>query len=77
MLRLSFPKLQLISPTNPVLRIEQAIDCDGSECGRTFFGEDGFPMDLPPHDHLVESQEGAGTRTFAVGGSLPSIVDPE
>jgi hypothetical protein len=68
---LCFPKSQLISPTNPTLRIEPAIDCDGSECGIAFPDEDGSLPDLPPHYHMVESQPGAWTRLYPLGGHLP------
>ena len=68
---LVFSKSQFISPTDPILRIEMAIDCDGSECGIGVPNEDGSLDDLPPHFHLVESQAGAWTRSYALGGSLP------
>jgi hypothetical protein len=71
MFKISFPKSQFIPPTNPNLRIESAIDCDGSECGRAVPNEDGSLIDLPPHYHLVESEPGAWTRSYAFGGDLP------
>jgi len=71
MFKLSFPRSQFISPTDPVLRIESAMDCDGSECGSAVFEPDGTPVDLPPHFHVVESQNGAWTRSYAIGGALP------
>ncbi len=74
MFKISFPKTQLISPTNPVLRIESAVDCDGSECGSGWADADGVLVDLPPHYHLVESEDGAWTRKYAVGGSLPEDI---
>jgi hypothetical protein len=70
MFRISIPKSQFISPSDPALRIEQAIDCDGSECGCALFEEDGYPIDLPPHYHLVESENGAWIRRYPFGGSL-------
>jgi hypothetical protein len=72
MFKLSISKSQLITPTDPVLRIESAIDCDGTECGRSFSNDDGTLIGLPPHYHLVESQIGAGTRIYGFGGQLPN-----
>ena len=70
MFKFSIPRAQFISPIDPVVRLEPAIDCDGSECGIAVFDADGTLIDLPPHFHLVESQNGAWTRPYAVGGSL-------
>jgi hypothetical protein len=67
---LCIQKSQLISPTDPILRIESAIDCDGSECGLAFPDEDGSLPGLPPHYHLIESQAGAWTRRYPLGGAL-------
>ena len=67
---LIFKKSDFIPPSDPKLRIEPAIDCDGS-CGRALHNEDGSLVDLPPHYHLVESQVGAWTRSYAFGGPLP------
>jgi hypothetical protein len=69
--RLVFTKAEMTSPTDPMLRIEFAIDCDGSDCGCYVTDEEGNPEPLPPHAHLVEWQEGAWTRAFAMGGNLP------
>ena len=71
MLKLSFTKSDLISPSDPNLRIEPAIDCDGSECGCAVYDEQGQLEDLPPHFHLVESERGAWTRRYVYLGSLP------
>jgi hypothetical protein len=70
---LTFSKSQFISPADPVLRIESAIDCDGSECGLGVPDEDGNLDDLNPHYHLVESQTGAWTRSYPFGGPLPEV----
>ncbi len=75
MFKLSFSKSQLISPANPLVRIEHAIDCDGSECGHAFFDDDGNLADLPPHYHLVESESGAGDRAYGLGGELPRTTE--
>lgn len=71
--RFAIPKALFISPKNPVLKIEIAIDCDGAECDASFHDEDGSLIDLPPHFHLVESESGAWTRKYAVGGPLPNL----
>jgi hypothetical protein len=73
MYKVVFPKSQLISPTNPILRIEEAIDCDGSECGISLFDGIEHLVDSPPHFHLVESETGAWTRNWAIGGPLPEV----
>jgi hypothetical protein len=70
--KISFRKSDFISPTEPVTRIEWAVGCDGSECGCSVFDAEGNLLDIPPHFHLVESQEGAWTRSFAIGGELPA-----
>lgn len=72
--RIVFRASELISPRNPVIRIEPAIDCDGSKCRRTAYDDVGSLIDLPPHFHWIESQMGAGTRIYAHGGPLPEDV---
>jgi hypothetical protein len=67
MYKLHFHKSDFISPMNPSLRIEVAIDCDGSECGSAIHDESGQLEDLSPHFHLIESEIGAWTRKYAVG----------
>jgi hypothetical protein len=69
--KVTFSRSDFISPTDPVLRLELAIDCDGGECGIGVHDENGKMIDLEPHYHLVESQQGAWTRRFAIGGALP------
>jgi hypothetical protein len=71
MFKISLSKEQLISPTEPLIRLEPAMDCDGSECGIAINDEAGNLIDLPPHYHIVESQPGAWTRNYAIGGELP------
>jgi hypothetical protein len=70
---LVFSRSQFISPSDPILRIDTAIGCDGSECGLALPNEDGSLDDLPPHYHLVESQMGAGTRSYPLGGPIPEV----
>lgn len=71
MYRLTFNKSDFIPPSDPNLRIEMAIDCDGAKCGLAIPDENGSLDDLPPHYHLVESQIGAWTRSYPFGGMLP------
>jgi hypothetical protein len=72
MFKISFPRSAFISPTDPLLHVEPAIDCDGSECGIAIYDEQSDSLiDLPPHFHLVESQPGAWTRRYPMGGDLP------
>jgi hypothetical protein len=74
MFKVSLSRSQLISPTDPVIHLEPAIDCDGSECGIAIYDEGSETLiGLPPHFHLVESQQGAWTRRYAVGGDLPEF----
>jgi len=56
---------------DPLLRIEQAIECDGSECLPyiLYQAEDSL-LDLPPHYHLVMSQDGQGRRAFPIDGQI-------
>src|SRR5579863_7881077 len=63
--RLVFTKAEMTSPADPLLHIEQALDCDG-ECRNSLISEDGYAEVLPPHFHLVESQPGAWTRAYAI-----------
>lgn len=74
MFKLYWSKSELTPPEDPNLRIEAAIDCDGSACGCAFHDEEGELENLPPHFHLVESQDGAWTRRYAFGEKLPSQV---
>ena len=71
MFRLSVPISQTIAPKDPFTRIEPVVDCDGSECGCAIYDHDGNLIELPPHFHLVESEPGAWTRKYAMGGELP------
>jgi hypothetical protein len=60
-----------------LVAIEEAIDCDGSECGSAFHDEDGVLEDLPAHFHLKVSGicPKAGPELYAVGGELPKIKE--
>jgi hypothetical protein len=48
----------LTSPTEPEIRIEDALDCDGDRCGLDVetisYGEERTAV--PPHSHMIESQ---------------------
>jgi hypothetical protein len=61
---------------NIYVRIEQAADCDGSECGRCVHDAEGELEQLPPHFHLIVLGKipDAGPRRYAVGGELPEDV---
>jgi hypothetical protein len=72
MFEISFPRSSLISPTDPAMRIESAIGCNGLECGDAILDEDGNLLDRSPHLHLVESQPGARTRKYPIDGELPT-----
>lgn len=71
MFKIGFAQSAFISPTDPSTRIEPAIDCDGSICGCALHEADGTLIDLPPHYHLVESQQGAWERRYPIDGQLP------
>jgi hypothetical protein len=71
--KLSFPKSGLRNPANSrelYLRMEEAVDCDGSECGRAIHDSDGELEPLPPHYHLISFGRfpDAGPRCYAIGG---------
>jgi len=53
--KITFRASEVISPRDPVIRIEAAIDCDGSECRRTAFDDSGNLFDLPPHFHGLKA----------------------
>jgi hypothetical protein len=45
-----------LASEEPLVRIENAFDCDGVECGTVVADEDGKPMSSVRHDvHLVLS----------------------
>jgi hypothetical protein len=71
--KLSFPKSGLRSLGDSeelYLRMEGAVDCDGSECGRAVHDPDGELEPLPPHYHLIGFGKfpDAGPRCYAIGG---------
>jgi hypothetical protein len=72
MFKVHFSKADFISPQNPNLRIEPAIDCDGTECGRASHEDDGGLAELPPHWHLIESEDGAKPHIYGLGSDLPN-----
>jgi hypothetical protein len=74
--KLSFPKSGLRNPRNSrelYLRMEEAVDCDGSECRRAVHDSEGELEPLPPHYHLIAFGRfpDAGPRCYAIGGELP------
>jgi hypothetical protein len=78
-MKLSFPKAGLRSLRNSeelYLRIEEAADCDGSECGRAVHDTEGELEPLPPHFHMIAFGKipDAGPRRYAIGGELPENV---
>jgi hypothetical protein len=78
-MKLSIPKASLRglrSSEELYLRIEDAADCDGSECGRALHDSEGELEPLPPHFHLVALGRfpDAGPRCCAIGGELPENV---
>jgi hypothetical protein len=77
--KLSFPKAGLRSPRNSeavYVRIEEAADCDGCECGRALHDAEGNLEPLPPHFHMVVFGRipDAGPRCYAIPGELPENV---
>jgi hypothetical protein len=71
MYRPTFKKSDFTPPSDPVLRIERANGCDGSECLLASFYVDGSPTEVQPHCHLIESQIGAWERPYPIEGPLP------
>jgi hypothetical protein len=58
------------------VRIEAAVDCDGSDCGRHWYDDEGELEQLPPHFHMIVLGKipDAGPRCYAVAGELPENV---
>jgi len=58
------------------VRIEAAVDCDCSDCGRHWYDSEGELEPLPPHFHLIVLGKipDAGPRCYAVTGELPENV---
>ena len=78
-MKLSFPRSALRNPRDSkevYLRMEEAVDCDGSMCSRTVHDADGELDPLPPHYHLIAFGRipDAGPRCYAIGGELPDYV---
>jgi hypothetical protein len=77
--KLSFPKSGLRNPRNSrelYLRVEEAVDCDGSESRRAVHDSEGELEPLPPHYHLTALGRfpDAGPHCYAIGGELPVDV---
>ncbi len=58
------------------IRIEDAADCDGSECGRAVHDTEGQLEQLPPHFHIIALGRvpDAGPRCYAIRRELPEDV---
>lgn len=69
--RISFSAASLRDPmesANPLVALEEAVYCDGSECGFTEFSEDGELELLRPHWHVVltGTMPEAGPRRYPI-----------
>ena len=78
-MKLNFPKSGLRNPRNSTelyVRTEEAVDCDGAECGRAIHDAEGELEPLSPHYHLIVfgRSPDAGPRCYAIGGELPDDV---
>lgn len=73
-IRISIPAPALRPPADSeevFIGSEQAVYCDGSECGAAVFSDDGELELLPPHWHMIvrgKSPE-AGPRHYPIWGS--------
>jgi hypothetical protein len=58
----------LPNPTDPEIRIEEALECDGSLCGLgiALMSEDGECTTVPSHSHLIESQPGHAECSYPI-----------
>lgn len=72
-IRISIPAAALRPPADSeevFIGSEQAVYCDGSECGAAVFSHDGELELLPPHWHMIvrgKSPE-AGPRHYPIWG---------
>lgn len=72
-IRIGVPAAALRDPADSAevtIDSEEAVYCDGSECGATVPGDDGELELIPPHWHMIvrgKSPE-AGPRTYPVWG---------
>jgi len=78
-MKLSIPAsaLRSLRDSNEIcIRIEVAVDCDGSDCGRALHDNQGELEPLPPHYHMIAfgRHPDAGPRCYGVGGELPEVV---
>lgn len=71
---MSFTPLQSRSKSHEIcLRIEDAPQCDGSECGWIEHDSDGDLKQVPPHYHMIVSGEfpGCAPQCYAIRGESP------
>ncbi len=72
-IRISIPAASLRDPAESaevVVGFEEALFCDGSECGSAVFSKDGELELLPPHWHMIELGKSpeAGPRRYPIWG---------
>jgi len=69
--RIGFPAARLRDPTessHTFIGSEEAVSCDGSECGAAVFSEDGESELLQPHWHMIAKGKSpeAGPRRYPI-----------
>jgi hypothetical protein len=77
MSKLSSFKKQVISPVEHSVRLEFAMNCDGSICHMGIYDNDehGELTDIQPHFHLVECELGVRTTCCAMTVNDELLVD--
>jgi len=74
-MKITFPASALRDPGESqelIVGYEEALFCDGSECGSALPSEDGELELLPPHWHIVEQGKSpdAGPRIYPIWGCV-------